>query len=460
MDLDPFLLSRIQFAANISFHILFPTISIGLCWILLFFRTRYTLTGEKEWEFAYFFWVKIFALTFAIGVVTGITMSFQFGTNWPRFMEQAGNIAGPLLGYEVLTAFFLEASFLGIMLFGKDRVSNRVHLLSTALVAVGTTFSAFWILSLNSWMQTPAGYSMEEGIMMVESWWEIIFNPSFPYRLSHMVIASLLTSAFLVAGVSAYRILNNVEGPGTWRVLKTGIVMAVILAPLQIFVGDLHGLNTLKHQPAKIAAIEAIWKTESGVGLSLFGFPDEEEKTTHFNLEIPRIASLILTHDLNGELKGLNEFEGVHPPVSPLYWAFRIMVAIGMMMLCVSWYTALSLWRGIANNRVLLRVLTFMTYSGWVAVLAGWYVTEIGRQPWIVYGVLRTADMVADHSGGLVLSSLIAYLSLYAFLLVSYLMTIRYMASKPARSLTTLQQRAQNEQSRSADSNTNNTEGH
>jgi len=296
--------------------------------------------------------------------------------------------------------------------------------------------------------------------MMVESWWEIIFNPSFPYRLSHMVIASLLTSAFLVAGVSAYRILNNVEGPGTWRVLKTGIVMAVILAPLQIFVGDLHGLNTLKHQPAKIAAIEAIWKTESGVGLSLFGFPDEEEKTTHFNLEIPRIASLILTHDLNGELKGLNEFEGVHPPVSPLYWAFRIMVAIGMMMLCVSWYTALSLWRGIANNRVLLRVLTFMTYSGWVAVLAGWYVTEIGRQPWIVYGVLRTADMVADHSGGLVLSSLIAYLSLYAFLLVSYLMTIRYMASKPARSLTTLQQRAQNEQSRSADSNTNNTEGH
>ena len=212
--------------------------------------------------------------------------------------------------------------------------------------------------------------------------------------------------------------------------------MAVILAPLQIFVGDLHGLNTLKHQPAKIAAIEAIWETESGVGLSLFGFPDEEEKTTHFNLEIPRIASLILTHDLNGELKGLNEFEGVHPPVSPLYWAFRIMVAIGMMMLCVSWYTALSLWRGTANNRVLLRVLTFMTYSGWVAVLAGWYVTEIGRQPWI------------------------AYLSLYAFLLVSYLMTIRYMASKPARSLTTLQQRAQNEQSRSADSNTNNTEGH
>ncbi len=448
MEFDPLLLSRIQFAANISFHILFPTISIGLCWILLFFRVRYTLSGDKEWEFAYLFWVGIFALTFAIGVVTGITMSFQFGTNWPGFMERAGNIAGPLLGYEVLTAFFLEASFLGIMLFGKDRVSNRVHLIATSLVAVGTTFSAFWILSLNSWMQTPAGYTIENGVMMVGSWWEIIFNPSFPYRLTHMVVASLLTSAFVVAGVSAYRIRKNVGGPGTWKVLKTGVCMAAILAPLQIVIGDLHGLNTLEHQPAKIAAIEAIWETDAGVGLSLFGFPDEEAQTTHFNIELPKIASLILRHDLNGEIQGLNEFAGEHPPVSPVYWSFRVMVGIGFLMLFVSWFVALRLWRGSANTGYILKALTLMTYSGWVAVLAGWYVTEMGRQPWIVYGVLRTADVVAAHSGGMVLSTLIAYLLLYAFLLVFYLLTIRHMASHPSRSMATLQQRAQDAQSK------------
>ncbi len=459
MEFDPFLLSRIQFAANISFHILFPTISIGLCWILLFFRTRYTLSGDKEWEFAYYFWVRIFALTFAIGVVTGITMSFQFGTNWPGFMERAGNIAGPLLGYEVLTAFFLEASFLGIMLFGKDRVSNRVHLLATSLVAVGTTFSAFWILSLNSWMQTPTGYTIENGVMMVGSWWEIIFNPSFPYRLAHMVIASLLTSAFVVAGVSAYRISKNVDGPGTWKVLRTGICMAAILAPLQIFVGDLHGLNTLEHQPAKIAAIEAIWETESGAALSLFGLPSEADRTTHFNIELPRMASLILTHDLNGELQGLNEFEGEHPPVSPLYWSFRIMVGIGFMMLFVSWFVAYRLWRGTANTGLVLRVLTLMTYSGWVAVLAGWYVTEIGRQPWIVYGVMKTAEVVAEHSSGMVLSTLIAYLLLYAFLLVFYLLTIRYMASHPSRSKTSLEQRAQDNQSQESQADNAQIEG-
>ena len=343
MDFDPFLLSRIQFAANISFHILFPTISIGLCWILLFFRLRFTLTGDEEWEFAYFFWVKIFALTFAIGVVSGITMSFQFGTNWPGFMERAGNVAGPLLGYEVLTAFFLEASFLGIMLFGKDRVSNRMHLIATSLVAIGTSFSAFWILSLNSWMQTPTGFTIEDGVIMVGSWWEIIFNPSFPYRLVHMVIASLLTSAFVVAGVSAFRVHRNVGGPATWKVLKTGVYMAAILAPIQIFVGDLHGLNTLEHQPAKLAAIEGVWTTHSGVGLSLFGFPDEAEQTTHFNIEVPKLASLILTHDLDGEIKGLNEFVGEHPPVSPVYWAFRIMVGIGFAMLLVSWFSAYRL---------------------------------------------------------------------------------------------------------------------
>ncbi|MDA8620523.1 cytochrome ubiquinol oxidase subunit I, partial [Luminiphilus sp.] len=262
MELDPFVLSRIQFAANITFHILFPTITIGLGWFLLFFRVRYTQTGNMHWEHAYNFWVKVYALTFALGVVSGITMSFQFGTNWPGFMERTGNIAGPLLGYEVLTAFFLEASFLGIMLFGKQRVSNRTHLISTFLVAFGTSLSAFWILALNSWMHTPAGYEIRDGQFFAESWSAIIFNPSFPYRFAHMMLASLLTSAFLVAGVCAYRIRKGVDGPATKLVLRTGIYTAALVIPLQILAGDLHGLNTLEHQPAKVAAMEGIWETQ------------------------------------------------------------------------------------------------------------------------------------------------------------------------------------------------------
>ncbi|MEQ8802945.1 MAG: cytochrome ubiquinol oxidase subunit I, partial [Haliea sp.] len=253
---DPVLLARIQFAANISFHILFPAITIGLAWVLLYFRWRGLRSGDRVWDHAYAYWVKIFALTFAMGVVSGITMSFQFGTNWPGFMEKAGNVAGPLLGYEVLTAFFLEASFLGIMLFGRNRVSERMHFVATLLVAVGTTLSAFWILSLNSWMQTPAGYRLENGVVMVESWWAVIFNPSFPYRLVHMLLASFLTCAFLVAGVSAWRLRGGVGGPGTVRVLRTGLLLAAVAAPLQVITGDLHGLNTLEHQPAKVAAME------------------------------------------------------------------------------------------------------------------------------------------------------------------------------------------------------------
>ena len=303
MNFDPFVLARIQFATNMSFHILFPAISIGLAWILLFFRLRYTLTGDKAWEYAYLFWVKVFALTFAMGVVSGITMSFQFGTNWPGFMEKAGNVAGPLLGYEVLTAFFLEASFLGIMLFGKDRVSNRLHLISTFLVAFGTTLSAFWILSLNSWMQTPSGYHLEEGVVMVDSWIAVIFNPSFPYRFFHMLVASVLTSAFLVAGVSAWRALKNVDGPATWKVMKTGVIIAAVLTPLQIFIGDLHGLNTLEHQPAKIAAMEAIWDTDQAVPFTVFALPDEASRSNRFAVEVPYAGSLILTHDPHGKVQ-------------------------------------------------------------------------------------------------------------------------------------------------------------
>ncbi|MFZ5724681.1 MAG: cytochrome ubiquinol oxidase subunit I [Pseudomonadota bacterium] len=444
MDFDPFLLARLQFAANISFHILFPTITIGLCWILLYFRLRYTFSGDKAWEYAYGFWVKIFALTFALGVVSGITMSFQFGTNWPGFMERAGNIAGPLLGYEVLTAFFLEASFLGIMLFGKDRVSNRVHLWSCALVALGTTASAFWILSLNSWMQTPAGYRIEDGVFFVESWSAVIFNPSFPYRFAHMLNASLLTAAFLVMGISAWRALMQVDGPATWRVMRTGAAMAAVLAPLQVFIGDLHGLNTLEHQPAKIAAMEGIWETENGAPLTLFGFPDEEEKTTHFAIKVPNAASLILVHEWDGEVKGLNEFEGAAPPVAPVFWAFRVMVGVGLLMVLVAWWASWVLFRQPEGSRAespwLMRALSAMTFSGWVAVLAGWYVTEIGRQPWIVHGLLRTSEVVADHASATVAGTLLGYVALYAFLLVSYIAALRHLATRPAKSLTLLPQ--------------------
>jgi len=333
-------LARAQFTLNIAFHILFPTVTIGLAWVLLYFRVRYTISRAASWEYAYYFWVKVFALTFALGVVSGVTMSFQFGTNWPKFTEYAGNIAGPLLGYEVLTAFFLEATFLGIMLFGKSRVSNRAHLFSAAMVAVGTTMSAFWILSLNSWMHTPQGFEEIDGVLHAVDWRRIVFNPSFPYRLAHMLVASLLTSAFVLAGVSAYRVLRGVGGPATSGVLRTGIVMAAVLAPLQVLVGDLHGLNTLEYEPAKIAAIEAIWHTESGAPLALFGFPDEERRETRFAVEIPKGASLILTHELDGELKGLDEFAGNHPPVAILFWAFRIMVAVGLLMIAAAWWGA------------------------------------------------------------------------------------------------------------------------
>lgn len=435
MPVDPFVLARIQFAANISFHILFPAISIGLAWLLLFFRWRYTRTGDKAWEYAYFFWVKIFALTFAMGVVSGITMSFQFGTNWPGFMEKAGNVAGPLLGYEVLSAFFLEASFLGIMLFGKDRVSNRLHLISTFLVAFGTTLSAFWILSLNSWMQTPAGYRIEEGVIMVDSWWEVIFNPSFPYRFAHMLAASVLTSAFLVAGVSAWRALRNVDGPATWKVMRSGVIIAAVMAPLQIFIGDLHGLNTLQHQPAKVAAMEAIWETEAGAPFTLIAWPDEVTRSNRFAVEIPYAASLVLTHELDGEVLGLNEFVDEHPPVPIVFWSFRVMLLVGGLMVLVGWWASWEMRGNRQASRPLLHALSWMTFSGWIAVLAGWYVTEIGRQPWIIDGVLTVKEVVADHSSATVAGTLFGYVLLYLFLLVSYIAAIRHLSTKPAASL-------------------------
>ena len=429
--MDALMLARIQFGANITFHILFPTITISLAWLLLFFKLRFNATGDSAWMQAYGFWVKVFSLTFALGVVSGITMSFQFGTNWPGYMQTVGNIAGPLLAYEVLTAFFLEAGFLGIMLFGFKRVPDKVHTFATVMVAVGTSLSAFWILVLNSWMQTPVGFEMIDGKAHATDWLAILFNPSFPYRFTHMMIASGLTSSFLVAGISAYRWLRNDRGADVSYALRTGIILAALLIPLQIFVGDLHGLNTLKHQPAKIAAIEGIWQTERGAPLLLFALPDAAAKKNHFEIGLPKGAALILTHDINGEIKGLNEFPGKHPPVAPLFWAFRIMVGVGMLMLAMSWFAAWVIWRKKDLHPWLMRGLVAMTFSGWIATVAGWYVTEIGRQPYLVYGVLTTAQAAAPNVGATaIVGTLVMYLALYLALTVAYVTVVFYMARK------------------------------
>ncbi len=425
-----FMLSRIQFATNISFHILFPTINIALCWILLFFKVRFNQTQDESWLRVYRFWVRIFALTFAIGVVSGITMSFQFGTNWPGYMETVGNIAGPLLGYEVMTAFFLEASFLSIMLFGMDRVSNRVHTIATVLVSFGTTLSAFWILSLDSWMQTPAGFEMINGVAHVTSWVEVIFNPSMPYRLMHMLLASGLTSAFLIAGISAYRLLKGDNKKSVKQALNFAVVLAALLIPLQIFVGDLHGLNTFKHQPAKVAAMEGVWETDSGIPLLLFALPDEEKRENSFEVKVPNVASLILTHDANGEIQGLNDFVDEHPPVAPVFFSFRIMIGIGVLMLLFSWLATYQFVIKKCYPTWLLKTGIAMTFSGWLATLAGWYVTEIGRQPYLVTGILRTKDAVTTTPPEDIALSLTLYAVIYGFLLIAYIRTLFVMANR------------------------------
>ena len=428
--LDPVLLARLQFAANITFHILFPTISIAMGWFLLFFKTRFVSTGEQHWMDAYQFWVKIFALNFALGVVSGITMSFQFGTNWPGFMNTVGNVAGPLLAYEVLTAFFLEATFLGIMLFGRGRVSEGVHTLATWLVALGTTASAFWILALNSWMHTPAGFEMINGQAHVTSWFEVIFNPSFPYRMTHMMIASGLTGSFLLAGISAYRWLKNDRAKDVMASLRTGVMVAAVLIPVQIVVGDLHGLNTLKYQPAKLAAMEGIWETQKGVPAVLFAIPDQATQSNLYEIAIPKLASFYLTHDWNGEVKGIKEFGDQHPPVGPVFWAFRIMVGVGLLMLAVSWFASYELKIKNTLSQRTAMVLVAMTFAGWVALVSGWYVTEIGRQPWLVHGVLTTAQAASQVPAGNIALSLAMYLTLYAALLSAYVSVVFYLAKK------------------------------
>ncbi len=435
--MDTLLLSRIQFGANISFHILFPTITIALGWMLLFFKVKFSTTGNPKWMAAYMFWVKVFALSFAMGVVSGITMSFQFGTNWPGFMETVGNVAGPLLAYEVMTAFFLEAVFLGIMLFGASRVKPWVHTLATFLVAFGTTMSTFWIIVLNSWMHTPQGYELIDGVVHATNWFEIVFNPSMPYRFIHMLLASGLTVAFLIAGISALRMLWGDRGEDVKSALRVGIITGAALIPLQILAGDFHGLNTLEHQPAKVAAMEGNWETGPNIPLVLFAIPDEEARENRFEVAIPNVASIILTHKADGVVPGLNDFvtedgEVQHPRVAPVFFSFRIMVATGMAMLLLSWGGLVLLRKYGAEDMPKLPLYAFcaMSFSGWIATLAGWYTTEIGRQPWLVQGVLATKDAVSDVPAGMVLSTLIGYLVIYGLLIFAYIGVITYLARK------------------------------
>ena len=424
------LLSRAQFGLNIGFHILFPTLTIALAWILLYFRIRFALTADAAWLATYKLWTKVFALTFAMGVVTGITMSFQFGTNWPGFMNKVGNIAGPLLAYEVLTAFFLEATFLGIMLFGMNRVPGWMHIFSSAMVALGTTLSAFWILALNSWMQTPTGQILQSGTIIAGDWWRVLFNPSFPWRFTHMLLASGLTASFVVAGLSAWRLLRSSEDASARKTLRTGLVLAAVLAPVQAFVGDQHGLNTLEHQPAKIAAIEAIWKTEKSVPLVLIAVPNEELRRNDFAIEIPKGASLLLKHDAEAELKGIDAYAPDTAPVTPVFFAFRAMVGLGVLMLVAAWVGTWATRGGKVPSRWMLWTLAGLTFSGWAATECGWIVTEIGRQPWLVTGILRTADAVGPASGAQLGASFTGYVITYTGMFLAYMVVLTHLAGK------------------------------
>ncbi|MCE3232219.1 MAG: cydA [Rickettsiaceae bacterium] len=417
MEIDPILLARIQFAFTISFHIIFPAFTIGLSSFLAVVEWRWLKTGDERFRDIYKFWIKIFAVAFGMGVVSGVVMSYQFGTNWSVFSDKVANVIGPLLSFEVLTAFFLEASFLGIMLFGWERVSKKMHFASTCIVAVGTLISAFWILAANSWMQTPQGFEIgADGRLMPTNWLEIIFNPSFPYRLVHMVTAAYLTTAFVVGGVGAFYLWNKRYIPQARIMLGMATIMAVFVAPAQVFIGDLHGLNTLKHQPAKIAAMEGIYDTQTSAPLTLIGWPDDQEEKMKYGIEVPGLASLILTHDWNGEIKGLKEWSKEdRPPVLPVFWSFRVMVGIGMLMVLIGLASGVQYLRGrLFESRWLQVWWMAMMPSGFVALLAGWFVTEIGRQPYTAYGILRTAESVSPAIlGPQVAWSLLAFVVMY-----------------------------------------------
>jgi len=416
MDLTALDLARFQFAFTVSAHIIFPAFSIGLASYLAVLEGLWLATGRAIYMTVWRYWVRIFAVVFGMGVVSGLVMSYQFGTNWSVFSDKAGPIIGPLMGYEVLSAFFLEAGFLGIMLFGLSRVGPRLHFVATLMVAIGTLFSAFWILSANSWMQTPTGHAINEaGQFIPVDWWAVVFNPSFPYRLVHMVLAAYLTTAFVVGAVGAWHLLRDKRDAPARLMMSMALWMAALVAPLQILAGDLHGLNTLEHQPMKIAAMEGHYETRKGAPLILFGWPDNAAAKTHYAVEIPKAGSLILTHDADGEVKGLDAFPREDWPNTPLvFWSFRVMVGVGFAMLGLGLWSLLVRWRGeLAEARRLQWASVLMGPSGFLAVLAGWVTTEVGRQPYTVYGLLRTADSVSPIAMPAVATSLVAFILVY-----------------------------------------------
>jgi cytochrome d ubiquinol oxidase subunit I len=418
-NLDPVLLARIQFAFTAAFHIIFPAFTIGLSSWLAVVEWRWLKTGNDIYQEVYRMWVKIFAVTFGMGVVSGVVMSFQFGTNWSVFSDKVGNIFGPLLGFEVLTAFFLEASFLGIMLFGWNRVSRKMHFASTIIVACGTLLSAFWILSANSWMQTPQGFRLgEHGLLYPTNWWQVIFNPSFPYRFMHMVTAAYLTTAFVVGGIGAFYLYRKLHVGHARVMFGMAMIMAIFVAPLQLVIGDSHGLNTLKYQPAKVSAIEGIWNTERGAALRLFGWPDQQQEITKYALEIPKLSSLILTHSLNGEVKGLKEWpKEDRPPVAVVFWSFRLMVGAGVLMIVTGVMAAiLYLRKKLFDTSWFQYWCMVLTPAGFIAVICGWGVTEIGRQPYVAYGVIRTAESASPVPGPHIALSLLAFIIAYLFI--------------------------------------------
>lgn len=416
MDADAVLLARIQFAFTVSFHIIFPSFSIGLAAFIATLLVRWRLTGEDRFHRLARFWTKIFAISFAMGVVSGIVLSYQFGTNWSKFSVVAGNVVGPLIGYETLTAFFLEATFLGIMLFGWRRVSSNLHVTSAVLVAIGTSISAFWILAANSWMHTPAGHEMIDGVAYPVDWMAIIFNPSFPYRFAHMFTAAYLTTSLVVLSVGARYLMQNRFIEESRTMVRMGLGMVAVLAPLQLVIGDAHGLNTAQYQPAKIAAMEAHWDGSKPAPLILFAWPDDKAETNHFEIAIPNIASLIITHSADGLFKGLKDFKPEdRPPVKPVFFAFRVMVGIGLLMICIGVVGAfLWLRKSVFETRWYLGPVSYAWPLGFIAILAGWWVTETGRQPFLVYGVLRTLDAASPVSYWAVLTSLILFVLIYS----------------------------------------------
>ncbi len=419
MDFDPLFLSRIQFAFLIAFHFLLPAFTIGLASYIAVLEGIYLATGREVFLRVSAFWIRIFAVSFGMGVVSGIVMPFQFGTNWSRYSEATAAVIAPLMGYEALTAFFLEAAFLGVLLFGRKLVPQWVHFASAVIVAFGTLFSAFWILAANSWMHTPAGFELIDGKFIPTSWMEVIFNPSFPYRFMHTVIAVYLTTAFTVTGVAAWFLRRGRHVPESRVMITMGVLLASLLVPLQALLGDLHGVNTLKYQPQKIAAIEGIWESGKGQAAVIFAIPDEANEVNRAEISIPKLASYYLTHDWDGHIEGLKGFpKGDRPPVTPVFFSFRVMIGMWMIMLALTIWAWVLAWRGrLYTSRLYLRAVNWAIPVGYVAVTAGWFTTEVGRQPWVVYGLMRTADGVTPSiSGGNVLTSLVLYVVVYALI--------------------------------------------